>query len=97
MLLLRSLRCGPLIEAKDKALQKGGSCVEHRGTSVRAFLDEKFRNLKHLRVILDDYPNDPRYLDRWAFYYNKMNLEINLVQASFLFSQLHGLLDICVP
>ena len=63
-------------------------------TSLRAFLDAKFRNLKDLRVILDDYPNDPRYLNSWV-YNNHIPAEISM--ASFLFSQLHGLLDIFVP
>ena len=64
-------------------------------TSFRAFFDAKFRNLKDLRVILDDYPNDPRYLNSWT-YNNHINHR-QILMASFLFSQLHGLLDIFVP
>ena len=66
---------GPLIEALREASREAAQKGE---TSLRAFFDAKFRNLKDLRVILDDYPNDPRYLHSWT------NREIDT--ASFLFS-----------
>jgi len=34
-------------------------------TSLRAFFDSKFGNLKDLKLILNDHPDDPGYINFW--------------------------------